>query len=183
MGKKILMITGSPRKAGNSNTLAAAFAAGATSAGHEVRVIDAACLEIGGCHADGKCLQSGRCGLKDDGVKIYEGMEWADVLVLVSPVYWASFTTQMKVVLDRLYPYVGEPARKKCHIRKSYLISTANQKTGDMFDGILKSYDLLTDLLGFERGGEVLVPGLGGPSDIQNREDMVKKAADMGMRV
>ena len=46
MKKRIVMITGSPRKGGNTNALAAAFRSGAEAAGHEVRVFDAAAPEF-----------------------------------------------------------------------------------------------------------------------------------------
>lgn len=39
MGKKVLIITGSPRQKGNTNALAAAFASGAVAAGNEVEVL------------------------------------------------------------------------------------------------------------------------------------------------
>ena len=41
MSKKVLVITGSPRKNGNSNKLAASFAGGAIAAGHQVEILDA----------------------------------------------------------------------------------------------------------------------------------------------
>ena len=52
MGKKVLIITGSPRLKGNTNALATAFASGAVAAGNEVEVFDAATANLNGCHAD-----------------------------------------------------------------------------------------------------------------------------------
>ena len=49
MGKKVLIITGSPRQKGNTNALAAAFASGAVAAGNEVEVFDAATANLHGC--------------------------------------------------------------------------------------------------------------------------------------
>ena len=52
MGKKVLIITGSPRQKGNTNALAAAFASGAVAAGNEVEVFDAATANLHGCSGD-----------------------------------------------------------------------------------------------------------------------------------
>ena len=41
MGKKILLVTGSPRAKGNTDLLAQAFQEGAEQAGHQVTVFDA----------------------------------------------------------------------------------------------------------------------------------------------
>ena len=93
MGKKVLIITGSPRLKGNTNALVTAFASGAVAAGNEVEVFDAATANLNGCHADKSCEQRGCCGQKDDGVRMNELMREADVLVLASPVYWSGFTS------------------------------------------------------------------------------------------
>ena len=52
MGKKVLIITGSPRLKGNTNALVTAFASGAVAVGNEVEVFDAATANLNGCHAD-----------------------------------------------------------------------------------------------------------------------------------
>ena len=106
MGKKVLIITGSPRLKGNTNALATAFASGAVAAGNEVEVFDAATANLNGCHADKSCEQRGCCGQKDDGVRMNELMREADVLVLASPVYWSGFTSQIKTAIDRFHPHI-----------------------------------------------------------------------------
>jgi multimeric flavodoxin WrbA len=102
MGKKVLIITGSPRLKGNTNALVTAFASGAVAAGNEVEVFDAATANLNGCHADKSCEQRGCCGQKDDGVRMNELMREADVLVLASPVYWSGFTSQIYISLQHL---------------------------------------------------------------------------------
>ena len=77
MGKNILIITGSPRADGNTNNLVKAFSKAATAAGHKVEYFDAAKADMHGCHGDQNCFKTGRCGLKDDGVRMHELMEWS----------------------------------------------------------------------------------------------------------
>ena len=50
MSKKILVLTGSARKDGNSNRMARAFAEVAEAKGHAVKVIDTAKLKLNFCH-------------------------------------------------------------------------------------------------------------------------------------
>lgn len=117
MGKKVLIITGSPRQKGNTNALATAFASGAVAAGNEVEVFDAATANLHGCSGDKSCEQRGYCGQKDDGVQMNELMRQADVLVLVSPIYWSGFTSQIKRAIDRFYQFSFPKGRETLHIK------------------------------------------------------------------
>lgn len=183
MSKKILMIKGSPIKTGNTGTLARMFEAGALSEGHEVRCFEAVNYRLDGCHGDNNCMKSGACGLKDDGVKLYELVEWADILVLASPVYWNTFTAQIKTVMDRFHPYVGELARQRCRIKEAYLLSCAMIDDIKAFEGITASYEHFCHVLNFSDAGRILVPGVCSPGEIQVKEEALKEAYIMGKNV
>ena len=59
MSKKIIVITGSPRKNGNSFAMTEAFIKAAEDKGHTVTRFDAAMKQVGGCHAcETKCIPS-----------------------------------------------------------------------------------------------------------------------------
>jgi multimeric flavodoxin WrbA len=183
MAKKILVITGSPKKEGNTNTLAKAFIAGALAGGHEVEVFDAYQANMDGCHGDGSCHKRGRCGLKDDGQKMFDLMCWADTLVLVSPVYWGGFTSYMKKAIDRFYPFFGEEVRKKCTVKETVLIAAAMAPDENAFEIIRKEFDHVNAVLGFEKKAELLAPGLGGPDDAGKDEALLVKAALLGTNI
>lgn len=53
MNKKIVVVTGSPRRNGNSFAMTDAFISAAQAMGHDVVRFDAAMMKIGGCHACG----------------------------------------------------------------------------------------------------------------------------------
>ncbi len=183
MSKKVMVITGSPRKEGNTNSLAEAFVAGALAAGHEVEVFDAYKAEMDGCHGDGSCFERGRCGLKDDGQKMFDLMCWADTMVLVSPVYWGGFTSYIKKAIDRFYPFFGEKARANCTVKETVLISAANMPDESAFDCIRKEFDQINAVLGFSKKAELLAPGLGGPDEAGKDEALLVKAAMMGSKL
>ncbi len=102
MSRKILVLMGSPRKDGNCDCLCSAFIRGAEEAGHTAEKIYLQDQEIHGCLGCGACGQKdGNC-VQNDGMKsIYEKMIASDVIVLASPVYFDSWSSQMKAVLDR----------------------------------------------------------------------------------
>lgn len=101
MGKKVLILSGSPRKGGNSDLLCDEFARGAAEAGHTVEKICIAEKNVGYCRACYACRESGQCIIRDDMAEILQKMIDADVLVLASPVYFYSVDAQLKAVIDR----------------------------------------------------------------------------------
>ena len=102
MSKKVLIISGSPRKGGNSDLLCDEFMRGAVDAGNNVTKIRAAEKKIGFCSACYYCRKSGGvCAKKDDMTDILQKIIDADVIVLASPVYFYSIDAQMKALIDR----------------------------------------------------------------------------------
>ena len=100
--KKVLILSGSPRKGGNSDILCEEFARGAADAGNQVETIRVADKKIGYCRACYYCRShNGECAIKDDMAEVLQKMIDADVLVLASPVYFYSIDAQLKAVIDR----------------------------------------------------------------------------------
>lgn len=94
MSKKVLILSGSPRKGGNSDLLCDEFMRGAVEAGNEVTKIRVAEKKIGYCSACYYCRKSGGvCAKKDDMADILQQMIDADVIVLASPVYFYYIVT------------------------------------------------------------------------------------------
>ena len=102
MSKRVLILSGSPRKGGNSDLLCDEFMRGAIESGNEVEKIRVAEKKIGYCSACYYCQKSGGvCAKKDDMAEILQKMIDADVIVLSSPVYFYSIDAQLKAVIDR----------------------------------------------------------------------------------
>ena len=105
--KKVLILEGSPRRNGNSAILSEEFARGAKEAGGDVEKVWITGKKIAGCLGCNGCYRNGgECVLKDDMAEIREKMLAADVIVLVSPIYFYSMTAQMKAVIDRSYAFI-----------------------------------------------------------------------------
>ena len=89
MSKKVLILSGSPRKDGNSDILCNEFMRGTIESGNEVEKI---------CYA---CRNTGVCAIKDDMDEVMQKLIDADVIVLASPVYFYSIDAQLKALIDR----------------------------------------------------------------------------------
>jgi multimeric flavodoxin WrbA len=103
MSKKVLVVKSSPRLQGNSATLADRAAAGARAAGAQVDVVELQRLNIQPCDGCDACKESGRCVIGDDMQLLYAKVLDADAFILASPIYWFTFTAQMKLFIDRCY--------------------------------------------------------------------------------
>ncbi len=178
--KKILVIKGSPREKGNTNTLCQAFVAGAMQAGHKVEIFDAATCNMSGCHGDQSCFERGRCGIQDDGVEMNRLMRWADILVLCSPVYWNGFTSQIKTVIDRFYQFSAPKGRKTCTVKEAFLISAAASNTDQAFDGIRAEFTHICNILHFTPIGEITIPGLEGVGAVMEHTSEIYSAIKTG---
>lgn len=128
MSKKVLILSGSPRKNGNSDLLCAEFARGAAEAGHAVETIRVAEKKIGFCRACYSCKGSGVCAVKDDMAEVLQKMIDADVLVLASPVYFYSIDAQLKAVIDRSVARWEEVRDKELY----YIMTAADGERSSM---------------------------------------------------
>ena len=125
MNKKILILSGSPRKGGNSDLLCDEFMRGASEAGNQVEKIRVAEKKIGYCSACYYCRDHGGvCAKKDDMADVLQKMIDADVIVLSSPVYFYSIDAQLKTVIDRSVARWTEIKNKDLY----YIITCADEE-------------------------------------------------------
>lgn len=125
MSKKVLILSGSPRKDGNSDILCGEFARGASEAGHAVEAIRVAAKKVHPCSACYYCRDhGGKCVHEDDMAGILQKMIEADVLVLASPVYFYSIDAQLKAVIDRTVARWLEVKNKEFY----YIVTMADEE-------------------------------------------------------
>lgn len=177
MGKKIVVITGSPRKNGNSFAMTDAFIKAAQEKGHTVTRFDAAFKNVGGCHACMTCYKTGKaCSYDDDFNVIAPFILDADVVVFTAPVYWYTFPAQIKGVIDRLFSFCV--AGKNIEGKECALITCCEEDDISVMDGVRIPYEKSIALLKWKSIGEVLIPGVYNEGDINNT-DGCKKAAEL----
>ncbi len=132
--KKVVIISASPRKNGNSETLAKKFRDGATATGNEVAFIAVRDVNLKFCIGCGVCQNAGKCVLNDGMNEIYETVRNADALVFATPVYYYAVCGQLKTFLDRLNPLFPQDNKFK----EVYLLATAAEDEEYTFDGCEK---------------------------------------------
>ena len=177
MSKKILVLTGSARKDGNSNRMAHAFADAAAAKGHDVKVIDTASLKLNFCHACQTCYKTGKpCSFDDDFNVIADDILAADALVFSCPVYWYSVPSQIKAVIDKMFSFViGEKPGffgKECA-----LIACCEEEDPAILDGVKIPFERTAALNKWTVVGEVLVPGVFSVGDIDKTDGIAQAAA------
>ena len=179
MSKKIVVITGSPRKNGNSFAMTDAFIKAAKKNGHSVTRFDAAMMKIGGCRACETCYRTGKaCSFDDDFNLIAPAILEADAVVFTMPVYWYSIPAQIKGVFDRIYSMVvggKDIAGKECA-----LIACCEEEDLTVLDGVRVPLERSAALLNWHMTGEVLLPGVLNPGDIQKTDGCQQAAALAG---
>jgi multimeric flavodoxin WrbA len=181
MSKNILVLTGSPRKGGNTDKLADAFIAGAQQAGHTTVKFTTADKHIKGCIDCQTCFSRGSaCSVPDDFVNLTPLLEQADMVVFATPMYWFSFPVQLKAAIDKFYSYLI--SKRTLKIKECVLLVSGGGTDLNTYDGIVKPYKLIADFLNWEDSGIVIVPGLHDKDDIL-KTDGLKRAETLGKNI
>jgi multimeric flavodoxin WrbA len=162
---KIVVITGSPRKNGNSAYLAEQFIKGARENGHDIFRFNSAQQKVEPCTACNRCGMNGDCVLNDDFEIVRPHIIAADMVVFVTPMYYFGFSAQLKKVIDRFYAINGQikGKRKKTAFMVTYA-NTAEKEAQPM----LMHYRTMAEYLGWEDAGTVVAPGVWTAGSIRN---------------
>lgn len=178
--KKVLILSGSPRKRGNSDILCDEFAKGAIAAGNEVEKIFVAEKKISLCTGCYFCREhGGRCAFNDDMGDILQKIIDCDVLVLSSPVYFYSISAQLKSVIDRTVARWTEIANKDL-----YYIVTAAEDDSDTLDTTLACFHGFAKCIdGYEEKGTLYGKGVYEKGAVLARPELIQIAYEMGESV
>ena len=173
---KIMVVKGSSRKGGNSNSMADAFIQAAKELGHEVVECNAANMNLNGCHGCMPCYKTGKaCSFDDDFNTIADDLLEADGWVFAFPIYWYSIPGQTKCILDNVFSFaVGG---KDCKGKKIAVISCCEESDMTVFDHAVGPFERAAALMSWESVGNVLVPGVNNVGDIANTDGCARAAA------
>lgn len=177
--KKILILSGSPRVHGNSNILCDEFAQGAKESGNEVEKILITKKKVNGCLGCNACMRTGgECVQKDDMNEIRDKMLAADIIVLASPIYYYTVTSQLKAVMDRCYSFGHDKLKGKTFY---YLISCA-APTEDYAQNILATLNgFVSCCPEAKNGGYIIATDTHNAGDIES--SIKQKAFEMGRNI
>ena len=139
MNKKVLVLSASPRRGGNSDLLCDQFIKGSLEAGLSAEKIFLKNKEINYCTGCGACFSGKGCSQKDDMGEILEKMIEADVIVMATPVYFYTMDGQMKTLIDRTCPRYTEISHKEF-----YFIVTAADNSKQNLERALERFRAFT---------------------------------------
>lgn len=180
MSKKVLIISSSPRKGGNSDTLCDKFAQGAKETGNIVEKIFLKDKKINYCTGCGFCNTNdyGGCSQKDDMPEILEKIINSDVIVLATPVYFYTMCGQMKTFIDRF-------CSRYTHIegKNFYYIMTSADGNPHAMNRVLVEFDgLMACLPNPHVKGQLIATGVWQKGDVE-QTDYPNQALEMGKNV
>ncbi len=181
---KVVGISGSPRRSGNSEILLDRALEGAGEAGADAEKIVLNELEIRSCQECGGCDKTGACVIRDGMDDLYKAFDKADAVIISSPIFFASLSAQTKMMIDRFQcawtaKYILKNALHKKK-RKGLFISVAGSHRNDYFENagsIIKAFFLTLDI---EYVGELFCGGIEKMRDMGNEEKVLNKAYALG---
>ena len=189
MPKKILILSGSPQKDGNTATLIQWFSEGARLNDAQIEVVLTAFLkyEAYGCTSCRQCQKSQDygCVIKDDASLVLAQMTQADVIVMATPLYFFGPSAQLKIIFDRmfsLYKWDNEAGTMKTVLEKKTfaLLASAFEDIG--LDALEKPFALTAEYTNMTFRS-LIIPNAGVSGSVKNKIDAREKVVAFGRQV
>jgi multimeric flavodoxin WrbA len=188
---RVLGISGSPHRHGNTETLLDAFLEGAQASGaamEKVILKDLAFTPCQGCNA---CHRKDGCIVQDELTPLFDRIAEADCLALASPIYTMGITAELKGLIDRgqflwARKYIAKTLYySRDHLRrhKGIFISTAGQSWDHVFDGAFPILTAFFDITGFEYWDNLIANEMDRYGSIRAHPTALADAREKGKRV
>jgi multimeric flavodoxin WrbA len=184
----VLVFSGSPRKNGNTETLAGSVIAGVETAGGACELIRLAEKKIHPCIGCGGCEKEGICVIKDEMQDLYPMIESADRIIIVSPIYFYGVTAQTKAFIDRCQALWSRKYLLKRRLKGDvpkigFFLSVAATKGERVFEGSILTVQYGLDAMDFAYGGELVLRGVDRKGAINDFPDELDRAREFGTRI
>jgi multimeric flavodoxin WrbA len=178
---KVLGISGSPRREGNTEKLLDQALAGAKDQGALVEKLVLNELKFVPCQDCGGCDETGVCIEEDAMEQVYEKVKQADIIILVSPIFFGNLSAQTKMMIDRFQSWwIAKYVLKKPWVakgrRKGLFLCVGGQNRQDYFEAAEKVVKILFANLNFTFTGSLFYPGIDKLGDIEKHPTALKEA-------
>ena len=178
--KKILIVSSSLRGGSNSEILAHEAEKGAKDAGNDVEFLSLKGKDIKFCIGCLTCQQTHKCVLKDDMADLIAKVQNADVLIFATPIYYYEMSGQLKTFLDRCNPLYSQENKFK----DVYLITSAYDSSESATDRAISGLKGWVECFEQSRfAGALVGGGVDAPKSAASRDDLIKKAYELGKNV
>ena len=190
MPLRVLGISGSPRKGGNTECLLAEALKGAEQEGAQIDRLRLADFTITPCRECHACDPSGQCAVQDDMQKIYPRLLEADIIILASPIFFYGITAWAKALVDRCqalwvrkYRLKDRVFSKEAKKRKGFFISAGATKGEKLFDGAILTVKYFFDAIHAEYAGELLFRAMDATGDVFKHPEALAQAFEAGRKL
>lgn len=179
MSKKVLIISASPRRGGNSDLLCDQFKQGVQESGHSVEKIFLKDKTVNYCTGCGICYNKEKaCPQKDDMKELLNKMIDSDVIVMATPVYFYTMNAQMKTLIDRTCSRYTEINNKEFY----FIVAAADDSRAAM-ERTIEGFRGFTDcLVGAKEKGIIYGTGAWQIGDIKD-SDAMQVAYELGKAI
>jgi multimeric flavodoxin WrbA len=173
---KILALIGSPRKGSNTDILVDRVLQGAQSCGHVTEKIYLYDYQITPCLDCRRCKKDDfTCALLDGMSEIYPKLEEADLIVFGTPVYWYGPTAKMKLLIDRMRPFIASRKLKG----KRGVVVTPSEEGESCCGPLMEMFRMSFEYLGMTYAGSILAKAYE-RGEVRDSEDDLKRAYELG---
>lgn len=185
--KSVLVLLGSPRKKGNSTTMARQITKGAESMGAQVETLYLNGMHISPCQGCYYCQQEERpgCAVNDDMQTVYPKLLESDAWVIASPVYWFSMTAQTKIFMDRCFAMFRDTAEQSPFFNKRIAIAMSYGDSDAFNSGCVNALRSFQDAYNYV-GARIVGMVYGSaekPGEIMSNQGLMQQAEELGRKL
>ena len=187
--KSTVCLLGSPRRQGNSDSLASRFTQSAIHHGASVETFALSQMSYNGCQNLFKCKNGQEhCGQQDDLTAVLNAITQSQVLVLSSPVYFTGVSGQLKLAIDRFFSFfvpdypTAENKSRLSSGRHLVFLQTQGEPE-DKYAGLMESMSASFKGLGFDHQHLVRAWSVRNPGDITSNAAVLNDCDAVAARV
>jgi multimeric flavodoxin WrbA len=188
---KVLGISGSPHRHGNTETLLDSFLDGTKTAGASVEKVVLIDLDYSPCRGCNACHKTGECIVKDDAITLFDKILQADAIAVASPIYSMGITAELKGLIDRgQYLWARKFILKTLYFpndhivrHKGIFISTAGLSWDNVFDAAFPAITAFFNGVGFEYYDNIIANNMDQFKGIKNHPTALREAFEKGQKV
>ena len=183
MAKKILVMTGSARRGGNSEQMADAFIQGAETAGHEVIRYETAFQNIEGCLHCNTCFSKGNdTACTHDAIfnELALLYETSDAIVYITPMFWYTFPAKLKAAMDKMYAFLV--GKRALGVKESMLLVVAAEEDEVQYEPMIRTYEQIARDCGWKDRGHYIAGGFNRRGAIKGT-DHLKQIWELGRKM
>jgi len=186
---KVLGISGSPRKGGNSDVLLEKALEGARSSGAETGIIYLRDLNFSPIQEEEyeKVNDDGLSVIDDDMQLVFKKIDEAGVLILASPIFFGSLSSQAKMMIDRFQcVWLAKNIFHKeifTETKKGAFISVEATTRDDFFQSAKSIVRHFFATINMHYEDELFCPGIDKKTGAAEHPEYLEKAFELGRNI